>query len=50
MSATIIIPARLGSTRLPRKLLLPLGGKPLIQHTWERAKAAKRAADLAPRL
>ncbi len=44
MSATIIIPARLGSTRLPRKLLLPLGNKPLIQHTWERAKAARHAS------
>lgn len=35
MSNYIIIPARLQSTRLPRKLLLKAAGKPLIQHTWE---------------
>jgi len=32
-----IIPARLQSTRLPRKLLLNLTGKPLIQYVWETA-------------
>lgn len=36
-----IIPARLFSTRLPNKLLLPISGKPLILHTLERAKGAK---------
>ena len=30
-----IIPARLQSTRLPRKLLLNATGKPLIQYVWE---------------
>ncbi len=35
-----IIPARLESTRLPRKMLLAETGKPLIQHTWEAAKRA----------
>lgn len=30
-----VIPARLESSRLPRKLLLAETGKPLIQHTWE---------------
>ena len=40
MSAVLaIIPARLGSTRLPRKVLLDRTGKPLIQHVWEGAKA-----------
>ena len=34
----IIIPARLESTRLPRKLLLAETGKSLICHTWEAAK------------
>jgi 3-deoxy-manno-octulosonate cytidylyltransferase (CMP-KDO synthetase) len=38
-----IIPARLQSTRLPRKLLLAETGKPLIQYAWE---AAKRASSL----
>ncbi len=33
-----IIPARLFSTRLPNKLLLPIGGKPLILWTLEQAK------------
>jgi 3-deoxy-manno-octulosonate cytidylyltransferase (CMP-KDO synthetase) len=37
----IVIPARLASTRLPRKLLLAETGKPLIQHTYEAAQRAK---------
>ena len=36
----IVIPARLASTRLPRKLLLSETGKPLIQHTYESALRA----------
>jgi 3-deoxy-manno-octulosonate cytidylyltransferase (CMP-KDO synthetase) len=32
-----IIPARLQSTRLPRKLLLNATGKPLIQYVWDTA-------------
>ncbi|MGI8468078.1 MAG: 3-deoxy-manno-octulosonate cytidylyltransferase [Pyrinomonadaceae bacterium] len=36
-----IIPARLGSTRLANKLLLDLGGKPLILHTLEQTKKAR---------
>lgn len=36
-----VIPARLFSTRLPNKLLLPLNEKPLILHTLEQAKKAK---------
>ena len=38
----IIIPARLHSTRLPRKLLLRETGKSLIQHTYEAAQQATR--------
>jgi 3-deoxy-manno-octulosonate cytidylyltransferase (CMP-KDO synthetase) len=37
----IVIPARLASTRLPRKLLLSETGKPLIQHTYEAARKAQ---------
>ena len=37
MEAVGIIPARLRSSRLPRKLLLDATGKPLLQHTWEAA-------------
>ena len=40
---TLCIPARLGSTRLPRKVLLDLGGKPVVQHVWEQAKKVKQA-------
>jgi 3-deoxy-manno-octulosonate cytidylyltransferase (CMP-KDO synthetase) len=38
----IVIPARLASTRLPRKLLLTETGKPLIQHTYEAAQRANK--------
>jgi 3-deoxy-manno-octulosonate cytidylyltransferase (CMP-KDO synthetase) len=40
LHSTIVIPARLASTRLPRKLLLAETGKPLIQHTYEAAQKA----------
>jgi CMP-N,N'-diacetyllegionaminic acid synthase len=36
-----IIPARSGSKGLPRKNILPLGGKPLIAHTIEAARTAR---------
>ncbi|MGM0562398.1 MAG: cytidylyltransferase domain-containing protein, partial [Pseudomonadota bacterium] len=32
MRAVAIIPARGGSKRLPRKNILPLGGRPMIAH------------------
>ncbi|MCL4124817.1 UNVERIFIED_CONTAM: hypothetical protein GTU68_056285 [Idotea baltica] len=35
----IVIPIRLNSTRLPRKVLLDLAGKPIIQHVYERCLA-----------
>ena len=34
----VIIPARIGSTRLPAKPLQPLAGRPLIQWVFERAR------------
>jgi 3-deoxy-manno-octulosonate cytidylyltransferase (CMP-KDO synthetase) len=37
MSFSVVIPARYASTRLPGKPLLDISGKPMIQHTWERA-------------
>ncbi|MGD9722287.1 MAG: 3-deoxy-manno-octulosonate cytidylyltransferase [Pirellulales bacterium] len=40
----VVIPARLASTRLPRKLLLAETGKPLVQHTYEAALAAGKPA------
>lgn len=39
MKTVIIIQARLGSTRLPRKVLADLWGRPLIDHVVERALA-----------
>jgi 3-deoxy-manno-octulosonate cytidylyltransferase (CMP-KDO synthetase) len=40
MSFTVIIPARLASTRLPNKPLADLGGKPMIVRVAERARAS----------
>lgn len=37
MSFSVVIPARYASTRLPGKPLLDIAGKPMLQHTWERA-------------
>jgi len=37
----LVIPARLDSTRLPRKLLAPLGDKPLLWWTWQKALQCK---------
>jgi 3-deoxy-manno-octulosonate cytidylyltransferase (CMP-KDO synthetase) len=39
----IAIPARLSSQRLPRKMLLAETGRPLIEHTFRAARAARRA-------
>lgn len=41
-----VIPGRLQSTRLPRKLLLAETGKPLIQYVWESARKARSLADV----
>ncbi|MEO0368913.1 MAG: 3-deoxy-manno-octulosonate cytidylyltransferase [Pseudomonadota bacterium] len=37
MSWSVVIPARLASTRLPNKMLLDIDGQPLIAHTVQRA-------------
>jgi len=39
MTTAILIPARLNSTRLPSKMLIPLNGKPLIQHVYDKCTA-----------
>jgi 3-deoxy-manno-octulosonate cytidylyltransferase (CMP-KDO synthetase) len=41
MTAAGVIPARYASTRFPGKPLADLGGKPLIQWTWEAAMRCK---------
>jgi 3-deoxy-manno-octulosonate cytidylyltransferase (CMP-KDO synthetase) len=46
MSNYIVIPARLESTRLPRKLMLDETGQPLILHTVQNAMQSKLAAKI----
>ncbi len=36
-----VVPARYASTRLEGKVLADIGGKPMIQHVWERASQAE---------
>ncbi|MCG8426292.1 MAG: 3-deoxy-manno-octulosonate cytidylyltransferase [Chromatiales bacterium] len=40
MNFKVVIPARYASTRLPGKPLLPIAGKPMIQHVVERARTS----------
>lgn len=42
LRSRVVIPARLASTRLPRKMLLAETGKPLVQHTYEAVADARR--------
>jgi len=46
LTALGVIPARLASTRLPRKVLREIAGKPLIVHVWEAAKRSPELADV----
>lgn len=46
MDAIAIIPARLGSTRLPRKVLRQIAGKPMLQRVYEAARACERLKDV----
>ncbi len=46
MSVTVVIPARLESSRFPRKLLATLEGKPVIQHTLEQVQAMKQKKNI----
>ena len=41
-----VIPARFASTRLMGKPLADIGGKPMLQHTWESAKKSKLLQDI----
>lgn len=41
MKTVAIIQARMGSTRLPGKMMLDIGGKPAVQHVFERVRCAK---------
>jgi 3-deoxy-manno-octulosonate cytidylyltransferase (CMP-KDO synthetase) len=46
LSVLGVIPARLGSTRLPRKVLREIAGRPMICHVYERARRARQLTDL----
>ena len=46
MRAVGVIPARLESSRLPRKLLLDQTGKPLLEYTWQATCQAASLADV----
>lgn len=47
MKAIGLLVARLGSTRLPRKALKPLAGKPMLERLAERVREAKRLSEVA---
>src|SRR5882724_5494564 len=42
----VVIPARYGSTRLPGKPLVDLGGRPMVVRVYERVQAALPACDI----
>jgi len=46
MKATAVIPARLASTRLPRKMLREIAGKPLIGIVYEAVRRSPLLADV----
>jgi 3-deoxy-manno-octulosonate cytidylyltransferase (CMP-KDO synthetase) len=46
MKAIGIIPARIASTRLPRKILREIAGKTMLAHVYAAAKGCKQLADV----
>jgi 3-deoxy-manno-octulosonate cytidylyltransferase (CMP-KDO synthetase) len=46
MRVVAVIPARLASTRLPRKMLREVGGKPLIGRVYEAVRSSPQLADV----
>ncbi|WOO42156.1 3-deoxy-manno-octulosonate cytidylyltransferase [Rubellicoccus peritrichatus] len=43
---SVVIPARLESTRLPNKVLLEIGGKPMLERVWEQVSQMKSADEV----
>ena len=46
MKAIAIIPARLASTRLPRKVLREINGRPMLAHVYEATRACSQLQDV----
>jgi 3-deoxy-manno-octulosonate cytidylyltransferase (CMP-KDO synthetase) len=46
VNAIAIIPARLASTRLPRKILREICGRPMLAHVYEAARACTQLQDV----
>ena len=46
MNAIAIIPARIASTRLPRKILRTINGKPMLWHVYQAARACTGLQDV----
>jgi 3-deoxy-manno-octulosonate cytidylyltransferase (CMP-KDO synthetase) len=46
LAATVIIPARYGSTRFPAKIVAAETGRPLVQHVVDQAKKCRRVKEV----
>lgn len=46
MKTSVVIPARLGSTRLPKKVLAKLNGKSIVWHVWNQVSKMKLADEI----
>jgi 3-deoxy-manno-octulosonate cytidylyltransferase (CMP-KDO synthetase) len=46
MNVLGVIPARLASTRLPRKVLREIAGRPMVWHVWRRAEQSGTLGDV----
>ncbi|HEX8915117.1 MAG TPA: 3-deoxy-manno-octulosonate cytidylyltransferase, partial [Humisphaera sp.] len=46
MAATVVIPARYGSTRFPAKILASATGRPLVQHVVDQVRKCRSVRDV----
>jgi 3-deoxy-manno-octulosonate cytidylyltransferase (CMP-KDO synthetase) len=46
LGATVVIPARLGSTRFPAKILASRTGRPLVQHVVDQVRKCRRVREI----